>query len=68
MFSSLRNYSKNMDKCERFYYDNFDYYNICENLEKDYKDDLSKFIFHSNRRSTPIIANYGSKLRFKHCR
>ncbi len=68
MLSSLRNYSKNIDKSERFYYDNYDYFNIYENLEKDYKDDLSKFIYHSNRRTTPVIATYGDLLRFKHSR
>lgn len=68
MFSSLRNYSKNIDQCERFYYDNYDYYNIYENLEKDYKDDLSKFMYHCNRRSTPIIVTYGQRQRFKHSR
>lgn len=68
MFSSLRNHSRNIEKCERFYYDNYEYYNIYENLEKDYKDDLSKFIYHCNRRSTPFIAIYGSLFRFKHSR
>lgn len=32
MLSSLRSYSRNIEKSERFYYDNYEYYNIYENL------------------------------------
>lgn len=69
MFSSLKNYSKNIDQSERFYYDNYDYYNIYENIEKDYRDDLSKFTYHCTRRTTPLITTYSKyNQRFKHSR
>jgi hypothetical protein len=70
MFSSLRNYSKHICESERFTYDNYEYYNIYENLDKSYSNDLSKYIYNCNRRSTPLIVLYSDKklLRLSHDR
>lgn len=64
MFSSMVNHEKNLIYSERFSYDNYDFYNIYENLEEVYKDDLSKFIYHCNRRTRPTIAAYGNNKLF----
>ena len=61
MFQHIHNYSSTITQSEKFYYDNFEYFNCYENLEKDYKDDLSKMIFHCNRKSIPNIIVYNDK-------
>lgn len=63
MFQHIRNHSQAITQTEKFYYDDYDYYNIYEVEEKEYKDDLSKFIYHCNRRTTPTIVVYNPKLK-----
>ncbi len=57
MLSDVRNHEKSLMDYERFYYNNYEYYNEFETLP-DYQNDLSKLRFNLSRKSTTTLVLY----------
>ena len=57
MLSGPRDHEESLPDSQRFYYNNYEYYNEVEPL-LDYQHDLSKLRFNSSRRSTTTIVLY----------
>lgn len=51
MLSAVRDHEATLIESERFYYNNYEYYNAFEDMEKEYKNDLSKLRFNLKRKS-----------------
>ena len=57
MLSFTKDHEKSLPDSERFYFNNYEYYNSAEPLS-DYENDLSKLRFNCERRSTTTIVLY----------
>ena len=59
MYSNLRNHSNNLQYCERFYNNAYEYYNDYEKPE-DYEEDLSKLFFKCKRKTMATLWAYNN--------
>jgi hypothetical protein len=58
MLQAMRDHEETLSQTERFYYNNYEYYNDYEDLTATYRNDLSKLRFNLHRKSRAHIVLY----------
>ena len=58
MLQGIRDHEETLRQSERFYYNNYEYYNDYEDLSNTYRNDLSKLRFNLHRKSKAQIVLY----------